>query len=174
MKLSRSLVVKGGIVFAGCALAASFVIGTDGGADTAVQKRFAATQGAAASQSTAKNSPPPLPALDVSLLERAPAAPIMENVFAPPRPPAPPPPRARATEPPPKPSAPALPFQVLGTMIDRGATTLFLARGTENYSVKPGDVIDEVYRLEQLTETHATFVYLPLQERQTLEVRSGH
>ena len=58
------------------------------------------------------------------------------------------------------------------TLLDQGTTILFVADGSENYSVKPGDRLGDQYRLEELTETHATFVYLPLGERQTLVLRS--
>jgi hypothetical protein len=55
-------------------------------------------------------------------------------------------------------------------MIDRGTTTLFVAQGAQNLSIKTGDVVGEVYRLEQIGDTNATFVYIPLQERQTLSM----
>lgn len=177
MMLSRALMMKCGLAFASAALAASFIARDD---------EPGATAAAPAAKQNTRNDPKSdaarVPAstggtLDLSLLNRAPTTELEENVFAVPRPPAPPPPPPRpqapaivVAAPPPKPTAPPLPFRFLGTMIDRGTTTLFVAQGAQNLSIKTGDVVGEVYRLEQIGDTNATFVYIPLQERQTLSM----
>ncbi len=80
----------------------------------------------------------------------------------PPPPPAPPPP------PPPAPTAPALPFVFLGQIIEDGKAQVILARGDRVVTVFVGDAIDKAYRLESLHSGVLTFVYLPLDTRQTL------
>jgi hypothetical protein len=77
-------------------------------------------------------------------------------------PPPPPPP------PPPKPTAPPLPFKFLGRASGEGAETLFLAVGTRNLVVHPGDVVEGNYRLDEIAGGNAVFTYQPLQERQML------
>ena len=173
MSLSRALAVKCGLVFAGCALAASLVLDREDETPGRIAEPTARAKAAGPSkqQGSARSAAPASTPLDISLLNRPAATDLEENLFALPRPPAPPPPRTRAVAaPPPKPTAPPLPFKYLGTMIDRGTTTLFITQGGQNHSVKPGEVVSDVYRLEQLSETHATFVYLPLEERQTLPI----
>ena len=76
--------------------------------------------------------------------------------------------RAAVSLPPPLPVAPPLPFQFVGQIHGREGPTILLARGEESLSVKAGEAIDGEYRLESITDEVLTFVYLPLNERQTL------
>jgi len=79
---------------------------------------------------------------------------------------APPSPKAA---PPPPPSAPPLPFTYLGRMQESGSQlVVFLARGERLYSVRIGDVIDGAYRVDEFTSEEVRFMYLPMNERQTL------
>jgi hypothetical protein len=83
-------------------------------------------------------------------------------------PPAPPP------EPPPKPTAPPLPFQYVGKFEDaqdKGKAVIYLAKGNDAYSVKPGDTLDGQYRFEGLERGVLVFTYLPLAIRQTLPLQ---
>ena len=73
-----------------------------------------------------------------------------------------------AIAPPPQPVAPPLPFQYVGQIKGREGPTVLLSRGEESFSVKPGEPIDNDYRLESMTDEALTIVYLPLNERQTL------
>lgn len=66
------------------------------------------------------------------------------------------------------PVAPALPFQYMGEIIDRGKRTLFVLRGEDHYSLVPGKKIDDQYKVERITDTAVTFTYLPLGVRQNL------
>jgi hypothetical protein len=70
------------------------------------------------------------------------------------------------------PTAPALPFRYLGKMNDGEKTLVFVGRGEEHYSVEPGLTID-TYRVEQVTDTAITFVFLPLGTRQVLELAAA-
>ena len=84
----------------------------------------------------------------------------------PPPPPLPPPP-----PPPPPPQAPQLPFTYMGHWQEGGQTTYYLARGLESLSVRPGQVLDGVWRLEPVSGSLLNFTYLPL--NQTRSLRTG-
>jgi hypothetical protein len=77
---------------------------------------------------------------------------------------APPPP------PPPKPTAPALPFQYLGKVIDGGAHRYFLSRQNNYLTVAAGDSIDANYLLERAEPGRLVFLYRPMQQRQNLPI----
>lgn len=86
--------------------------------------------------------------------------------YVPPLPPPPPPYVA-----PPPPQAPALPFSYMGRWQEAGQTTYYLARGTLPVSVRAGQVLDGVWRLEPVTGGQLNFTYLPLD--QTRSLRTG-
>lgn len=83
----------------------------------------------------------------------------------PPPPPSPPPPPA---PPPPPPQAPSLPFTYMGRWQDAGQTTYYLSRGAAPVSVREGDVLDGVWRLERVAGDVLNFTYLPLNQTRTL------
>lgn len=70
--------------------------------------------------------------------------------------------------PPAPPSAPPLPFVYMGKLENGGATTVFLIQGDRNLVVKEGEVIDQTYRVDRVTSTDITLVYLPLGQRQVM------
>ncbi|MCX7081586.1 MAG: hypothetical protein NTV76_20045 [Pseudomonas sp.] len=72
-----------------------------------------------------------------------------------------------------EPSAPPLPFQFIGRMDDRRDLQVFLQNGEKLYVVRLGDVIDDTYRIERISATELSLVYLPLQLSQTLSVGSA-
>ena len=83
-------------------------------------------------------------------------------------------PKAAARErvqPVPVPAAPPLPFEYIGQMEGREGLVASLAREGEVLFVKAGDRIGSDYRLESVSPEALTFVYLPLDERQTLQAR---
>ena len=89
-------------------------------------------------------------------------------VIVPPPPPPPPPAPAEA------PRAPPLPFRFMGQLDDgRGNRTFFLARGTAMLSVSLGETIDSTYLLERVDGGALHFTYLPLRERQCLQIGAG-
>jgi hypothetical protein len=62
-----------------------------------------------------------------------------------------------------------LPFQYLGKVIDEGNTSVFLTLGSEPYSVKEGQTIDQ-YRVAKVEENAITFIHLPTGASKVLSV----
>lgn len=79
---------------------------------------------------------------------------------------APPPP------PPPEPMAPPLPFQFIGKLREDGETRVFLGHQGKNLIAKVGDVINGTYSVEEIAGGQITFLYLPLNKRQSLPIGS--
>lgn len=71
------------------------------------------------------------------------------------------------------PTAPAMPFQFVGRLDDRSDLQVFLQNGEKIYVVRKGDVIDETWRIEGISDVELSFVYLPLHLSQTLSVGSA-
>lgn len=84
-------------------------------------------------------------------------------------PPPPPPPPPRKPEPP---RAPPLPFKYLGQLQEGNDVALFLQRGELNFVVRAGETVDGVWRIEKITPTQAVFNYQPLDQTQTLTLRT--
>ncbi len=70
---------------------------------------------------------------------------------------------------PPAPSAPPLPFTVIGKKLEGGVWEVYLAKGDASFIAKPGTVIADEYRVEAIAATTMTLIYLPLNEKQTLQ-----
>lgn len=77
---------------------------------------------------------------------------------------------ALAVPPPPPPQAPPLPFTYMGRLSEERDTTVFLTLGDRNLVVKPGDTIDNTYKLEEVGESAIVLTYLPMNQRQTLPI----
>ncbi|MFO1318355.1 MAG: hypothetical protein U1F52_01955 [Burkholderiales bacterium] len=119
------------------------------------------------------------PALDLSRLRRDPA-PVRADPFGarnwdppPPKMPA----RAVRSEnveapPPPPPQAPPLPFTYVGMLDEGDRVTVFLANANQDLAVKSGDVIDGVYRVDEVTSQRVVVTYLPLGQQQSLSIGS--
>jgi hypothetical protein len=75
-----------------------------------------------------------------------------------------------APPPPPPPQAPPLPFRIFGRYVDAGQQVVFLQINERNLAVRVGDVIDGQYRIESLQGALLAFLYLPLQQMQTLDL----
>jgi hypothetical protein len=78
-----------------------------------------------------------------------------------------PPPPAKP-EPPPKPTAPPLPFAFMGRYDDAAKAVVMLVKGDRLYTVSVGDIIDNTYRVDRITERAIELIYLPLQTKQDL------
>lgn len=78
-----------------------------------------------------------------------------------------PPPSAAAMKPQP-PSPPPLLFKYLGKLTDGDKTQVFLALADRNYVVKPGEIINDQYRVDAVNDHTITFTYLPLNAKQML------
>lgn len=111
---------------------------------------------------------PRAPDLDVAKLIRQRADDAVEDLFALPPPPAPPAPVVTRAEPPPVPAAPPLPFTYLGRMKKGERTTLYLLRNQDMVIVEAGENLENVYRVDNISDTVAQFVYLPLGTVQVL------
>lgn len=173
IKLTGTKTLKLALVAAGLALAATIVVGTErenkeGPAEPVVRVRAGGEQPPNAHTPATK---PAATDLDLARLNRFATTEIEDDLFAPriPLVVAPPPPPA-VQAPPPKPTAPALLFRFLGRMVDGGTRIVFVTDGGRNLSLKQGDVVDNLYRLEEVSDASVTFVYLPLEERQTLQI----
>ncbi|HZO02344.1 MAG TPA: hypothetical protein VFB93_14200 [Burkholderiales bacterium] len=85
--------------------------------------------------------------------------------------PAPPPAPRVVHEPvaPPPPSAPPLPFTLVGSFeAQSGETVYYLAEAEKVHVVKPGEAVNELYRLEAAAADQLELLYLPLAIKQTL------
>lgn len=72
--------------------------------------------------------------------------------------------------PPPPASAPPLPFSYLGKYIDNKEIVVFLSSADQNFAVRQGDVVNGNYRIDEITPPTMTITYLPLNQKQTLEI----
>lgn len=117
------------------------------------------TSGPAAERPPSAQESPKLPPRGLPPAAADPFAPVSWYV-PPPEPPA---------APPPPPSAPALPFTYLGRLEEDGQTLVFLAGSQRHYAVRPGDVLESQWRLEQAQGPRLVFRYLPLDQTRTLE-----
>lgn len=103
--------------------------------------------------------------------QRAPMGEAKRNLFAstvPPPPRAPKAPPALPPAPPPRPpppQAPPLPFKVIGQWVEDGTPTIFVAGIQGTLKVKPGDIVADQFRVDQVASNRATFVYVPMNHR---------
>ena len=65
---------------------------------------------------------------------------------------------------------PALPFQFLGRFTDDGKTAYFLQIDGQNVVAHSGEKINDNYLLESVSGDTMNFIYLPLNQKQTLVV----
>jgi hypothetical protein len=70
------------------------------------------------------------------------------------------------------PTAPPMPFQFIGRLDDHTDLQVFLQNGEKIYVVRKGDVIDETWKIERISDMELSLVYLPLHLSQTLSVGS--
>jgi hypothetical protein len=70
----------------------------------------------------------------------------------------------------PKPVAPPLPYVYMGKMVDETGLTVFLTRNDKPYVVHAGDVLDTQYRVESIRPPLMELTYLPLKEKQVLNI----
>jgi hypothetical protein len=75
--------------------------------------------------------------------------------------------------PPPRPTAPPLPFQYLGQIIEHEGTRIFLNHQGRHLVIKAGDIIGGVYAVEEILAGKVIFIYLPLKERQVMATSAG-
>ena len=158
--LTRDISPRAALAVVALTLVASVVAGREKPARELVDVRASLPPRASAGESGTD--------LDLDKLHRELPPPGTADPFAP-RSFAPPPPKM-AEAAPSKPSAPPLPFTYVGKVIDGGKTSVFVARGDENYSLEKGQTIGGAYRVDRITESAVTFTYLPMKTRQTLHL----
>lgn len=72
------------------------------------------------------------------------------------------------------PQAPALPFTFIGKQRDEnGEWIVFLANQERTYTAKTDMLIESSYRVAKILPPTLTFIYLPLQQQQTLAIGSA-
>lgn len=87
------------------------------------------------------------------------------------KPPPAPPPRLRSSFESRAPVAPPLPFEYLGRYEQVGEDTVFvLANDDRVYDVHLGDVIENTYSVDAVVNGQLMFTYLPLNQRQRLQL----
>jgi hypothetical protein len=174
----RKIVI--GAAAAATLLAAWFAPEQDGGVvgPAAATTRDAAPAAAIAAPRidiAAEAGPPPAPGIDLQIHPRV-ADDEMGNVFAKQSwaPQAPlkvmqeEAPQARQAAAPSGP--PALPFQFMGRFTDEGKTAYFLQIDGRNVVARPGEKINDSYLLDSVSGDTMNFIYLPLNQKQTLVV----
>ena len=85
--------------------------------------------------------------------------------WAPPAPPA-----SKVAPAPPKPVAPPVQYRVAGQVSHDGVMEVVLAHGDRIFTVREGETLEDIYRIEAITPDAVTVVYLPLNERQQIPV----
>ena len=85
-------------------------------------------------------------------------------------PPPPPPPVVDTTPaPPPKPTAPPLPYQLIGSYTPAGEKTVFfLSAGDRVFDVHVGDTLDNTYHIDSFNNGQLVLTYKPLNLQQQL------
>lgn len=156
-----------GLMLTGSLAAAVLVSGDEAQTGEVVAS---AASGKTPRREAANKAQPALPVLQLDKLARADAGEPEQDPFAGkswyvPPPPPPPQPAQEA----PRPTAPPLPFGYMGRMQEEdGQAVVYLTQGKRAYSVSEGDTIDGTYRVEGISPTQVTLVYLPLNIKQKL------
>jgi hypothetical protein len=88
---------------------------------------------------------------------------------------APPPPPAPVVDttpaPPPKPTAPPLPYKLIGSYTPDGEKTVFfLSAGDKVYDVHVGETIDNTYSIDSYSNGQLVLTYKPLNQQQQLQL----
>ena len=70
-----------------------------------------------------------------------------------------------------RPSAPPLSFQYIGKMVDGdNRAAVFLEQQRRIFVVREGDAIDGNYRVDAIAPPVMTLTYIPLDEKQTMQI----
>jgi len=86
-------------------------------------------------------------------------------------PPPPPPPVVTPPAPPPNPTAPPLPYTLIGSYTPDGARTVFfLSSGDKVYDVHVGDTLENLYTIDSFNNGQLMLTYKPLNEKQQLQL----
>jgi hypothetical protein len=69
---------------------------------------------------------------------------------------------------------PTLPFKLIGQYVENGRIAVFMSMGERNFVAREGDTIEDVYRIEKLTEEELVLIYLPLGKTQRISLTNGN
>jgi len=69
-----------------------------------------------------------------------------------------------------KPRVPPLPFKYIGKLVEGGIVKVFLLEGGSLHTLSKGDKIDERYQLKQVNEQELTWLYLPMNITQKMNI----
>jgi hypothetical protein len=72
----------------------------------------------------------------------------------------------------PAPTAPPLPFIFVGKHFDGNRWEVFVSRGEQTLILRAGQIIDANYRVETVAPPRMVITYVPLDEKQTLNIGS--
>ena len=70
---------------------------------------------------------------------------------------------------PPEPVTPPLPYRFAGQFHRESGIEVYVARGEEVFPVKEGDTLDGQYKIDSVSATEVSFIFLPSGARQTLQ-----
>ena len=70
----------------------------------------------------------------------------------------------------PAPQAPPLPFRYFGRYVEGNQTTVFVAHNDQNHALKLGENFAINYKLEEIKDNSLIFTYLPLNQKQNMEI----
>src|SRR5213083_2713617 len=70
---------------------------------------------------------------------------------------------------PPEPVTPPLPYRFAGQFHRESGIEVYVARGEEVFPVKEGDTLDGQYKVDSVSATEVSFIFLPSGARQTLQ-----
>jgi hypothetical protein len=66
------------------------------------------------------------------------------------------------------PEAPPVPFRVFGRFVENGVPGMFVQLNERTLVARDGDVINELYKVESISDQTMTVLYLPLNVTQTI------
>jgi hypothetical protein len=84
-----------------------------------------------------------------------------------------PPPPVAAPPPPPTPAAPPMTYRVAGQVVVGGKAEVLLAKGDRTFTARPGETLEDGFRVERIEPNRVTLVYVPLGTSHTLPVASA-
>jgi len=73
----------------------------------------------------------------------------------------------------PESTTPSLPFAFIGRMVDGNDVTLFLSQNDRQYAVKEKDILDNIYRVDKISESEVVLTYLPTNTQQILQFNTN-
>jgi hypothetical protein len=166
MKANRRTLFLG-VALAGTLIAVAWVSGTEEDVVVPVERQDA---GAARRVRGSGDSGQALPELRLAALDGRGFGDLKTDLFAAKSWYVPPPRKPAAPR---KPTAPPVPFAYIGRMIEGDSVAVFVSQGVQNRTLRVGDVINHVWRVDAIEATRMKFTYLPLDETKYLTLGAG-